>query len=702
MSVFAACPGPLPPGIKETYTANELLGLPEMPTKGTRSITRRCDPRHGTLVAVPGSNPFQIYFRSLPETTRAALVARAAVATLEPDAAPAAAPSAGAGCRRATAEGLTPAQQRQLDDELLLWSIWQRERRAGPRVKDQSFYWFAERWNADDVEAPADLRQRVPKLSRSTLWRMNAAYARGTPESRVDRRQGPKIKCLIEADAELFDLAVHLIKRSRLTSSQHIDDAFQARFPGRRLPSLRRIQAFKQRYLAEHRRECEQAWNPDAAKGKYRPAFGDTAEDVRALNQLWELDSTSADVMCTDGRMTVLGGIDVYSGWPRFLVAPTSKAVNVGRLFRRMAVGDGERLRPMHLPFAVRVDRGSDYISKHFRRICTEQEVALEILTGDTPEGKPRIERAFGTLTRRLFRTLPGFVGHSVADAQEIRSARSHAERRGKNDRQLYGVALDSAELQRRIDDFAEHVLVHEPQKRFAGLTPFQMVAGWRLPLRKVPDLRALDFLLDPAPGGRGDGWYSVGKKGVQTPAGTFVHADLARYVNNARVQCFPLDDRPGFAAIYGERRRFVCIAEDPAITGASRREIAVEAVIAWRHDLKHGRAEDRERAKRVDAGRIHDDVAADRAARAEKIVRLPARTVDHWTDAMRGAADAAAAAGAAEAAEVARGRHDPERLAHLVAEQRRMEAEIAEELRRSEAEERARLEAAAGQIDWA
>ena len=145
--------------------------------------------------------------------------------------------------------------------------------------------------------------------------------------------------------------------------------------------------------------------NPDRDRSRHRPAGGDAAAKIVRLNQLWELDSTPADVICADGRRyAIVAAIDIWSRQARVLVVPTSRAAAIAALLRRCILEWG-------VPEAVRTDEGKDYTSRHVLGVLADLEIEHRPCPPYTPEAKPFVERFLGTLTRDLFATLPGFPG---------------------------------------------------------------------------------------------------------------------------------------------------------------------------------------------------------------------------------------------------------------------------------------------------
>src|SRR5690606_26050807 len=108
---------------------------------------------------------------------------------------------------------------------------------------------------------------------------------------------------VIDADPELRDAIVaHILERPQHVNAQYIMRALRVGFAPDRLPSYRTVQRWIAAWQRDNARLVSAVADPDRHRSKYQPAGGDAAADVRRLNQLWELDSTPADVLCTDGR----------------------------------------------------------------------------------------------------------------------------------------------------------------------------------------------------------------------------------------------------------------------------------------------------------------------------------------------------------------------------------------------------------------
>ena len=249
----------------------------------------------------------------------------------------------------------------------------------------------------------------------------------------------------------LYQFGEHLTAR-------HAHRTLVARFG--RAPALPTVRRFLTRYRREHARDLSAVANPDRHRSHRRPAGGDAAAHVERLNQLWELDSTPADVICADGRRhAIVAALDVWPRRARVLVVPTSRATAIAALLRRCILEWG-------VPETVRTDEGRDYTSRHLLGVLADLEIAHDPCPPYSPERKPFVERFLGTMARDLFAFLPGFIGHDVAQAQALRARKSFADRRGEDAAETFGCSLSAEALQARCDTWCDAVYGREPHAR--------------------------------------------------------------------------------------------------------------------------------------------------------------------------------------------------------------------------------------------
>lgn len=412
-------------------------------------------------------------------------------------------------------------------------------------------------------------------------------------------------------------------------------------------PAHSTVREWLRNWRREHRRELAAVTNPDLDRSRHKPAGGNASATIERLNQLWELDSTPADVICADGkRYAIVGAIDIWSRRARVLVVPSSRATAIAALLRRCILEWG-------VPEAVRTDEGKDYTSRHVLGVLADLEIEHRPCPPYSPERKPHIERFLGSLTRDLFAKLPGFSGHDVAQAQALRARRSFAARRGKDAAEVYGAELTAEELQQRCDTWCDAVYGRRPHTGLGGASPFDRVTSWRETVRRIHDERALDALLAET---AGDGWRTVSKKGIRLDNLDYIAGALGPLVGErVRIRRDPAD--AGRIHVYREDGRFLCVAELPAITGASQAAIAASMTTGFRSHRNAARKRARDLERRKDPAGVADRALARAATEADRVVALPKPGETHQTPAL---AQAGLAAKAIDKADRAAGQPEP------------------------------------------
>ena len=377
--------------------------------------------------------------------------------------------------------------------------------------------------------------------------------------------------------------------------------------------------------------------DPDGHRSRRAPALGSREAGADAPNMVWELDSTPADVMCSDGRHTLVGVIDVWPRRGRVLVVPTSRATAICALLRTCVIDWG-------VPETVRTDEGRDYTSRHLSRVLADLGVDHDICPPYTPEAKPFIERFFGTMTRDLFAYLPGFTGHNVADRKRLEAKKSFAARRGEGDRETFNISLTAAALQEKCDIWCEAVYGRRSHSG-TGESPFARVAGWTAPLRRIADERALDALLaEPIGGG---GLRTIGKSGIPVGGRHYIAPEFgSRIKERVEVRMDPGD--PAHLFVFGLDGTFLCMAVDPDRIGVDRAAIAAKAKADARTQDSAARKRARDLGQDHAPDRAMDEVLEAAGRDAGKVVALPQGGVRHETPALEqsGKATAAAQAG--------------------------------------------------------
>lgn len=555
-------------GSKEWWTVQELLALKvtgfPATFQGVNKIATRQDWRWQTM---PGNGgPRGYHLTSLPEAVRlhiARASARKVVSLPVP--------------RHETKfeapyiniAALTGRRKLRLEARsLILYALSQFQQQAGVSPS-KSIALFVPLYNAGEIEIEDEIRAEVPKISRSTLHLWLTQQHEEGPARLAGKYRRTKFS-EVEKSPALQNALLGIFAHKPHLSTRVVYKALKKHLPaGVSMPSLRSVQ----RYMANWREKNPVATlhlaDPDATRSKYRPAFGSYGAQVTRRNQLWELDATPGDAMLVDGRHHVVACIDVASRRARVLVTKTSRASAVAALLRLCMLDWG-------IPEAIKTDNGADFKAKTIRQAVGALQIEHRLCRPYNPQQKPHIERFIGTLNHTFFELLPGYSGHSVAEAQALRAQRTFANRRGKPDVQLFQAKLNRDELQAA----AEHWLsLHYEQDEHAGIgcSPLQMAEKLGPGVRgHVPNLHDLDMLLLDAPQG---GVRTVLKQGISVDANWYVSEELALHMGQQLLVRLDPADLGIIHCFEPETARFVCSATDVTLLGTSRKEIAIKAV---------------------------------------------------------------------------------------------------------------------------
>lgn len=615
--------------MKAWLTAAEIAGaaLPELPgtRRGIDFIAEREGWQHRPRVGRGGGVEYHV--SALPEAARLELARRAMVelADLAPDIT-----SDAAVDRAAEMAGLTGGKRQRAAARSCLLAAFELWNTAAALKLREAEMRFADAWNLGAVEAPDWLKAALPRISASSIgnWRrLSAAHGVGRL---AGRHRGRRESSKIDGSPACRDLIIATITHRPHATSYHVMDALRLRLPESALPSRRRLQSWMARWKAENEALFARARDPDAAKGKFRVSFGSANEAVTRINQVWETDATPADVMCADGRHVVIGIIDVATRRAVCLVSKTSKATAASSLLKRAILAWGR-------PQTLKTDNGKEFTSRHLTGALAALGIAHRPCAPFTPEGKPHIERFFGTMTRRWFESLDGYIGHDVADRQAIRSRESFARRLGEGDASIFNVSLTGAELQRAIDSWLKAVYERQGHEGLGGKSPFETAQAMARGVERITDERALDVLLAEAPG---DGWRVVGKKGIRLDRFTYIAPELAGLVG-VKVQVRYDATDLGRVVVYDAEGAFVCVAQDPEITGVDRRAIAMAAKARAKEIEAEGRKAIRALQREHRPDTLARELLADAERKAAQVVAFPVAAQPITTPALDAAAEA-------------------------------------------------------------
>ena len=492
---------------------------------------------------------------------------------------------------------------------------------------------FAAEYNAGRIEVAASVRAALHSVSAGSLknWDKTLTHE-GLAALAGEYGKHRKGAGCIDSDPDLREFCLGMITEYPHCSAKHVMRGIEARFVPERRPSQRVVQ----RWLKTWKEENEQLYcdvtNPDRWRSKYKAAAGDASAKATRLNQYWEYDSTKGDVFLADGkRHVVVGVIDIYSRRAKLLVSRTSCSAAICSLTRKALFQWG-------VPEVAVTDNGADYVSKQMVRVFLGLDIRHHQTNPFSPEEKPFIERLFGTFCRDLVELLPGYSGHSVADAKNLEAQRSFAQRLNQKGGTLDLSRMSVAEFQAFCDEWTDNIYQHDVHASL-GKTPWQMASEWAQPIQRIQDERALDVLLLPAP--KNDGWCTVQKKAVAAAGGKYNHSMLGG-LEGTQVRVLLDDADAGYAYIFQEDGEYLCRAEDPDLTGTSRAEIAAQRKARQKALLAEQKKELRAAAKRANVKDIAREIRQHRAAEAGKLSRLPQQSTPYSTGALEQAGIAA------------------------------------------------------------
>lgn len=633
--------------MKEWLTAGEIAAaqLPELPTTkmGMKMLAERegwnehpayCRKRQGR------GGGLEYHYRLMPTLAQIEFAQRHLVVTM-PEAAD---QLLGADKAAAIRTCLSERGQLERDARLAIVNAFERFSKGLRLTFRARIHLFATKYQHGAIQVDDWVRARVPSFSARTLIRWHSARRDGsTSRLAVDRGQARKGTGTLEAanDGEVQTFILALIAHQPFLAAHHIRDQVEARFGatltvrGRpvALPPVRTFQRAVAALKRDHKVALTKATNPDRYRSTMAPAGTGTYRWVTHPNALWMIDASPVDVLCTDGRWSMYGCIDVATRRFVITISRTPRAAAVALLIRKAIMAWG-------VPQTIKTDNGSDFVARDTRRLFASLGIEADVSAAYSPEQKGHIERAIRTFQHDVGPQLPGFIGHSVEDRKAIEARKSFAQRLGESEADTFCVSLTSSALMGYVDQWLELVYQHRPHAGLKGVSPFQAAAASAQPIRTV-DERALDLLLMPVAGK--DGRRTTTKFGVRidgfhytTPTilpGTdvFVRMDPA---DAGRAFCFAADG----AEFLGEALCAELRGLHPATLQQATRE--THAKIIDSH-LAGARAEIRNLGKRP----LIEAALKVAAGKVPNVIPLPRREERHSTPEIEAAIDAIAGA---------------------------------------------------------
>ncbi|MDO6497359.1 DNA-binding protein [Photobacterium sanguinicancri] len=353
-----------------------------------------------------------------------------------------------------------------------------------------------ELWVLDAVKqiSWSTCRRWQKQLEEQGLTRLAGDYSANQRPGKVE--QQPELQNYLVA---VITGKPHLAKRPnvlcRMIGEKHEE------YPHWDLPSASSIARWLSKWQANNGAKFVYLTNPDAYNSKHRPLFAKMYPWLKSPNDCWEFDSTPTDVQLrVNGKLvrySIIAAIDVYTRRVKLLLSPTSNSEGICLLLRKCLMDWGV----LNNGGIARTDNGSDYVSKRVTAIFDMLGVEQSRANPFSGWEKPFIERFFCTLSQGLLELLPGYIGHSVSDRQQIEAVKAFAERIGEGKKKAQQEALELAltpdELEEVMNDWLEHRYNHTAHEGLDGKTPFQVYSESGYRARVVADNHSLDYLLN-------------------------------------------------------------------------------------------------------------------------------------------------------------------------------------------------------------
>lgn len=486
---------------------------------------------------------------------------------------------------------------------------------------------FCRLYNDGEIRVGDHIRNQIKKVSWSTLGRWQRAFNKSGLLGLVPNYRNPN-KGRTKLTPEQVDFILGMIYKQPHIKFTTLQMALEARFKS--LPSEHSIRRFVKRWKKENKSLLLFITNPDKWRDKHQFAVGDASEQIARLNQVWEFDSTPADIMLADGRYCLIGVIDVYSRRLKLLVSKTSRSSAVAALIRRTLLDWG-------VPETAKTDNGADYVSDHIVSTFEALEIEQLLCPPFTPEAKPHIERAFRTFAHSFQELMPGYIGHSVADRKDIEARRSFAARIMQQE-QTVEILMTAEELQKYCDRWCNAIYHRNKHRGLNNRSPIEVARAWQETVRAISDERALDILLAESPSNKGR--RTVTKNGVSVNNITYISDGLPETGMEVKVKLDPTD--LGTIYLFDLSGTFLCVAQDPMRTGVDRAETSVKLKNRQKQLVQAARKEMKKIARKQALEEIHEEILQSREAQIDNIIDLPSREKEYTTSALTEAGRAA------------------------------------------------------------
>ncbi len=637
------------------FLTKELLGLPGLPTTAS-GFKYRAD-KDGWVKRKPEGvkgRAFEYHIDSLPVETQKHLRQQQAKAEIA---------AASEERKRIREKYVEPSQDKSSEEKLQAMSAmasWPESRRNRcfaryevlmacneyiAKLKDMGVgklkakLEFVDLFNAKTLPFEESIYKILHgNISRPSLDRWQRAYSLGGI-AEMDGTTGPRKEAfIIERIPEMKRLALSIITEFPHINPRKLYKALKSDFSGDKslVPAESSVGRWLRWWKAQNASLFTNIKNPDEWKNKFMSAFGSASDGIERLNQLWELDATPADLACTlpDGskrRYHITALIDVWSRVPKLLVTETPRTESNAALMRRAILSEGK-------PEKVKIDNGSDYVSKAMILILDMLGIEYEICPPFSPWKKPHIERFFRFFSHDLLEMKQGFLGHNVAERKAIEARKTFAERLMKKD-EVIDVTMTPEELQQFCDDWVDNIYMHKHHEGIDA-TPFEMRASYQGEITTIKDERALDQLLSVPTHG---GMRTITKQGIKIDNIHYIAPELAVLIGQQVYVRLDKDDL-GQVVVSDLEGAFICVAVNAEYKGVDREGIAQEAKRLQRAHIKEAKKEIAAAKRQYKPREIADRMMENAKESVANVAQFPAKSTEYTNTAIQGASDAVAA----------------------------------------------------------
>ena len=385
----------------------------------------------------------------------------------------------------------------------------------------------------------------IPQISRASLYRWLKKAEENPCELGRPRGGANNKGSAISKNQETEQAVLICLKQGQTRwSISQILKVLTTQFSLDFVPSESQIRRFIKEWKGQNYLSWLYFKNKDEFKSKAQVSFGKASEDLIRANQRWELDGTKTDVMLmTENgmkRYQLIGLIDVYTRRVKLHLAPSESSQNTLHALRDTIIQWG-------LPESILTDNGSGFKAQRTQAFLARLGIELRFCPPGQPQKKPHIERFFKTFNHDLLSLLPGFIGHSVAERQALRS---HGE--------TIEIAMTPDDFQTWCNRWCNgyETRIHSSLD-CSPLEKYMESVSSGFVRKQIDDIRTLDYLLmDGTP-------RKVRKDGIQVNNRIYIAMELGGIIGNDVYVCFD-NQNPDEIIVYSDEmlKTFICKAQ--------------------------------------------------------------------------------------------------------------------------------------------